>query len=150
MKAFTRGALALAVVAGLALGASSVRAEEAKEKPDGTLHLESKSVAVGVGFSWGEGTLKYKGETHKIEVDGLTVGQVGATSVTATGEVFHLKKLSDFDGTYAAIAGGATVGGGGGAIAMKNQNGVVVQITGTSQGLNLTAGVSGVKLSVKK
>jgi hypothetical protein len=147
---FERGIVALALVAGLAFAASSVRAEEAKEKPDATLHLESKSVAVGVGFSWGDGTLKYKGETYKVEVDGLTVGQVGATTVNATGEVFHLKKLSDFDGTYAAIAGGATVGGGGGALAMRNQNGVVIQITGTSQGVSLTAGVSGVKLAVKK
>jgi len=147
---FGHGIAALAVAAGLAFAASSVRAEEAKEKPDGTLHLESKSVAVGVGFSWGDGTLKYKGETYKVEVDGLTVGQVGATTVNATGEVFHLKKLADFDGTYAAITGGATVGGGGGALAMRNQNGVVIQITGTSQGLNLTAGVSGVKLAVKK
>lgn len=150
MTRISRGALALGLIAALGLASAGANAEEAKEKPDATLHLESKSVAVGVGFSWGDGTLKYKGETYKVEVDGLTVGQVGATTVNATGEVFHLKKLADFDGTYAAISGGATVGGGGGALAMKNQNGVVIQITGTSQGLNLTAGVSGVKLAIKK
>src|SRR5258707_8466350 len=75
-----RGVLALAVVASLAV-APLARAEEAKEKPDATIHLESKSVAVGVGFSWGKGFLKYKGHTHAVTVDGLTVGSVGAKSV---------------------------------------------------------------------
>ena len=150
MTRISRGALALGLIAALGLGAAGANAEEKKEKPSATLKLESKSVAVGVGFSWGEGTLRYEGKTYPIEVDGLTVGQVGATSVSATGDVYHLKKLSDFDGTYAAVTGGATIGGGGGGLAMRNQNGVVIEITGTSQGVNLTAGVSGVKLAVKK
>ena len=145
-----RRMLALAVVAGIGLATPWDVVAADKEKPDATMRLESKSVAVGIGFSWGKGTLKYKGGEYPIEVDGLTVGQVGATSVSATGDVYHLKKLSDFDGTYAAVAGGATIGGGGGGLAMKNQNGVVIEITNTSQGVNLTAGVSGVKLSVKK
>jgi len=149
MTKIARGAaLALGLVVALGLAVSATAKE--KEKPSATLELEAKSVAVGVGFSWGEGKLRYEGKTYPIEVEGLTVGQVGATSVTATGEVYHLKNLSDFDGTYAAVTGGATVGGGGGALAMRNQNGVVIEITGTSQGVNLTAGVSGVKLAVKK
>lgn len=48
------------------------------------------------------------------------------------------------------MVGGATVGGGGGGLAMKNQNGVVVELVATTQGVSLTAGVSGVKLSIKK
>jgi hypothetical protein len=150
MKKIVRGAaLAFGLVAALGL-ATGVSADEKKEKPSATLKLESKSVAVGVGFSWGEGTLRYDGKTYPVEVDGLTVGQVGASTVSATGDVYHLKKLSDFDGTYTAVSGGATLGGGGGGLAMRNQNGVVIEITGTSQGVNLTAGVSGVKLAVKK
>lgn len=121
-----------------------------KAKPDATISLESKSVAAGVGFSWGSGKLHYGGKTYDLAVDGLTVGSVGASSIQARGDVFHLKKLADFDGTYAAIEGGATAGGGGGVLAMKNQNGVEVHLVSTTQGVSLTAGVSGVKLSIKK
>jgi hypothetical protein len=112
--------------------------------------LKSKSVAAGVGFSWGEGKLHYKGHTYKLAVDGLTVGSVGASEVQANGDVYHLKRLEDFDGNYAAVVGEATVGGGAEGLVMKNQNGVEIRITSTTQGLKLTAGVSGVKLSVEK
>jgi hypothetical protein len=124
--------------------------EEAKAKPDATMRLESKSVAAGVGFSWGDGALHYQGKTYKLEVDGLTVGSVGASSVEAKGDVYYLKKLSDFDGNYTAVVGEATVGGGAGGLIMKNQNGVEIRMTSTTQGANLTAGISGVKLAVKK
>lgn len=144
------GAVALALIAALGLAGTNAGAEEKKDKPSATMTLEAKSVAAGVGFSWGGGKLHFDGKTHDIEIDGLTVGQVGASSISAKGDVYHLKKLSDFDGTYTAIAGGATVGGGGGGLAMRNQNGVVIELTATSQGVSLTAGVSGVKLSVKK
>lgn len=143
-----RGVLALAVVASLAV-APLARAE-AKEKPAATIHLESTSVAVGVGFSWGKGTLTYKGHTHAITVDGLTVGAVGAKSVNANGSVYHLTKLSDFDGTYAAVSAAATVGGGGGVLSMKNQNGVVINLGSTSKGVEFTVGASGVTLALKK
>jgi hypothetical protein len=141
-----RVVLAFAVVAGLAAAPLAM----AKDKPDATLHLEQKSVAAGVGFSWGKGTLRYKGHTHEVTVDGLTVGAVGAKSVNANGSVYHLKKLEDFDGTYAAVSTAATVGGGGGVLTMKNQNGVVINLGSTSKGLAFTVGASGVTLALKK
>jgi hypothetical protein len=125
-------------------------AKETKPKPDATMTLESKSVAAGVGFSWGDGKLRYKGHTYKVAVDGLTVGSVGASSVHARGDVYDLKNLSDFDGNYTAVTGEATIGGGAGGLIMKNQNGVEIRMTSTTKGANLTAGVSGVSLSVKK
>jgi hypothetical protein len=139
-------------VAGIALvGVLGIAtADEKKAEPDGTIELESTSVAAGVGFAWGKGKLHYKGKTYDLAVDGLTVGSVGASSIKASGKVYHLNKLEDFDGNYAAVVGGATVGGGGGGLAMKNQNGVEVEVVATTQGVSLTAGVSGVKLAIKK
>jgi hypothetical protein len=112
--------------------------------------LQSKSVAVGVGLSWGSGKLNYKGKTYDLNVDGLTAGSVGVSEAEATGEVYHLNKVSDFDGNYTAAVAGGTVGGGGGALIMENQNGVKIELKATTRGVSLTAGVSGVKLSIKK
>jgi hypothetical protein len=125
------------------------QAKKAKA-PDATMSLQAKSIAVGAGYSWGSGKLKYKGKAYDLEVDGLTVGSVGATAIQATGKVYDLKKLEDFDGTYTAAVGGGTVGGGGGGLVMENQNGVKVYMTATTRGASLTAGVSGVKLNIKK
>ena len=83
-------------------------------------------------------------------MNGLDVGSVGASKITASGSVYHLKSLDDFDGNYTAAAAGATVGGGGGVVAMQNQNGVVVKLAATTRGVKLTLGASGVKMEVKK
>ena len=122
----------------------------AKGKPDATIKLSAGSVAAGIGVSWGSGTLTYRGKSHAISVTGLDVGSVGANKITANGSVYHLKSLADFDGNYTAVAAGATVGGGGGALAMQNQNGVVVHLVSTTQGVKLTLGAGGIKMEVKK
>lgn len=62
---------------------------------------------------------------YPITVDGLSAGSVGATDITASGKVYHLKKLEDFEGNYAAVRTGATVGGGGSVATMRNQNGAL-------------------------
>jgi hypothetical protein len=61
-------------------------------------------------------------------VKGLSVGDVGITSADASGSVYHLAKLSDFDGNYTAAGAGATVAGGASADIMKNQNGVEIRL----------------------
>ena len=151
MKA--RSLLCAAVVGVLLAGTlGGAHADEKKKahKPDATFKISAKALAAGAGYSWGSGKLKYKGKEYDITVDGLTVGAVGVSSVQAVGKVHDLKKLEDFDGTYTAAAAGATIGGGAGAVAMKNQNGVEVTMTATTKGVSLTLGVSGVSLAVKK
>jgi len=140
--------LACAAIAGaFLLGAF---ASAADEKPAATITISAKAVGAGAGYAWGDGKLHYNGKTYPITVDGLTIATVGASAIEATGEVYELTKLSDFEGTYAAAVGGATIGGGGGGIAMKNQHGVVVHMTATTQGVSLTLGASGVKMALAK
>jgi hypothetical protein len=118
--------------------------------PDATVSLSGKSVAAGVGYSWGKGTLHFKGKSYPFSVDGLSVGDVGVSSVTATGNVYHLKSVDQFNGQYTAAAAGAAVGGGGGVGTMKNANGVVMNLKATTRGVKLTASVDGVKISLEK
>jgi hypothetical protein len=126
---------------------STARAED---KPDGKLELHGGSVAIGIGYSWAGGTLTYKGKTYEVEVNGLSVGDVGVTKAEASGDVYQLAKLSDFDGNYTAAAGGATVGGGASASIMKNQNGVEIRLVSTTQGLKFTFAAAGVSMKIKK
>jgi hypothetical protein len=119
------------------------------KKPDATIELSEGNVAVGIGWSWGGGTLTYKGKKHKVKVEGLTVGELGVTRASARGDVFNLKKLEDFPGNYTAAGAGATVGGGAGATIMRNQNGVEIRMTSTTQGASLKLAASGIKLTLK-
>src|SRR4029077_4003925 len=40
-------------------------------RPDATLQLGSGAVAAGLGISWGQGTLSYKGKQYPVSVSGL-------------------------------------------------------------------------------
>ena len=141
--AFLITAAALTVALGGAFAAED-------EKPDATLKLSAGSVAAGVGVNWGSGTLTFQGKEHPVDAKGLSVGDVGVSKIEASGKVYNLKKLEDFDGTYAAVGTGATVGGGGGVSAMRNQNGVVIDAVSTDQGLKVAIGTGGVKMAIKK
>jgi hypothetical protein len=118
--------------------------------PDATLKLSEGSVAAGIGFSWGGGTLTYKGKDYPVEVKGLSVGDVGVTKIEATGKVFNLKSIDDFNGNYTAVGAGATVAGGGGVATMRNQAGVAIDLVATTQGIKIALGGAGVDLKIKK
>jgi len=106
MRPTMMGLVAIACVGLLSSGALAKAA-----KPAATLKLTGKSVAAGVGISWGKGTLSYKGKHHSFSVDGLSVGDVGAATIDATGTVYHLKSLDDFEGQYTAASAGVAVAG---------------------------------------
>ena len=136
---------------GCSIGLILVSAVGQEKTPDGTVEFSGGSVAAGVGYSWGSGTLTYKGMKYSITVDGLSAGaEAGVTSITASGSVYNLKKLEDFDGNYTAAGTGATVGGGASVVTMKNQNGVVIDNVSTTQGLKLSLAAGGVKVKIKK
>jgi len=121
----------------------------ADEKPDGTVSIESKSVALGVGVSWGDGKLRFKGKTHTFSIKGLSVLDLGISKVSAQGKVYHLAKVEDFSGNYAAAEAGAAVGGGMGVITLKNQTGVVMELHSTQSGVKLTAAGEGLDVKLK-
>jgi hypothetical protein len=142
--------IALTAVLTLGLPVGIATADDPKPQPDATLALTEGSVAAGIGFSWGGGTLTYQGKDYPVSVEGLTVGSVGIAEAKATGKVFGLKNLADFDGVYTAAKLGATVGGGGDMTTMKNAKNVTIELNAITEGVKFTAGPGGVKLKLKQ
>ena len=127
--------------------ASWAPAEEAE--PDATLQLTQTSVALLIGYTWGGGTLTHQGKTYPVEVDGLSFFALGFAQAKASAEVFHMKSVDDFNGTYVAGSVEGTAFAGAGATIMRNQNGVVIQLYTTTEGLNLKLAPEGVRLYIK-
>jgi len=117
--------------------------------PVGTVSSELTSVAVGVGTSWGTGLLRFQGKEYPFNVTGLSVGDVGISTVSAVGNVYYLNKPADLTGNYAAVGAGVTVAGGVGGISMKNQKGVLIQLYSVQQGLSLTVGPQGFNIAMR-
>lgn len=120
------------------------------KKPDATLKLSEGSVAAGIGWSWGKGELTYQGKTHRFKVSGLSIGEVGVTKAEATGEVFNLKNLDDFNDVYAAASAEATGGKGAGITAVVNPKGVRIVLKSETKGGNLKVAAEGIKFTLEK
>src|SRR6266436_6014411 len=130
----------LAVLASLgALNAAYAQVEQ----PSGTIEIASTSVAAGVGVVWGNGTLHYRDANYGFSIQGLSVVDVGISSITTTGEVFDLKNPGDLEGNYVAGAGG------GDGIIMQNDRGVVLRLHGTEKGVRFQLGAQGVSIKLK-
>ena len=82
-------------------------------------------------------------------MNGLSVADLGISTITATGEVFNLNKVEDLSGNYAAGEAGIAIGGGPNDVVMKNENGVVLRVRGSQQGVRLTLAAQGISIKLK-
>jgi hypothetical protein len=139
-----------AIVVLLASGAAAKHAAHRGPRADGTVRIESKSVSVGIGYSWGNGVLAFRGRRYPFKISGLAINAVGAAKSDATGYVYNLKRVSDFEGTYTAIESGGALGGGKGIASMKNANDVRMTLHSTSQGVEAKAAPEGVKITLER
>jgi hypothetical protein len=143
MNTFPRIFVAAALAATLASPALAQR------RADARISFSGGSVAFLAGVNWGSGTLTYRGRNYALRVRGLSVGAVGANKYQATGAVYHLRRMSDIEGTYSALEGSMTAGPGQGGLEMKNDKGVVISAHSTSSGLKLAFAPSGVQIKLK-
>jgi hypothetical protein len=138
----------IALLLVLALATTAVPAQS--PEPSGKVSIDSTSIAAGIGVSWGDGILNFKGKQIRFSIDGLTLVDFGITKASAVGEVYNLTDPSKFEGNYVAGEAGFTLAGGMGGIAMRNQNGVVMILRSASQGARLQLGPSGMIIKLKQ
>lgn len=144
---------ALAAIASLALASPLAPATAAPDPgargaPDGTVAITAKAAAMGVGYTWGDGVLHYRGRDHHFAVQGVTVADVGFAEITGHGRVYGLHRLSDFTGTYAAATGEATLGRGLGGQYLRNDHGVVLRVDEVTKGARLSGSADGIRLTL--
>lgn len=117
--------------------------------PPPFVSLESTRIAAGVGISWGDGTLNFEGRPYPFSLKGLALGDLGASTANAVGDVRNLERVSDFEGTYVAVTAGGAAGMGASALTMRNEHGVVISLRSDLSGVQLSLGAEGLSIALR-
>ena len=113
----------------------------AESKPSATVEIQQTQIAFIGSGNLGGGKLFFKGKTYKFTIGGLGIGGIGITTMTATGNVYNLKEVSQFAGAYAQGRAGITVGSSdNGGLWLQNESGVVMQLKAKREGVALSLG----------
>jgi hypothetical protein len=138
------------VLAAALLASGAALAADAKQ-PAGTVSIEEKQFGLIIGGSKGSGSLTFEGKEYPFKLTGLSAGlNIGLSKMSASGEVYDLKKVSEFPGTYTKLDASVALGGGMGGLRLKNENGVIMTLHSRTKGLDLNLGtVTGVTVTME-
>ena len=120
--------------------------------PSGYVWFSGGSVALGIGYTWGHGTLYYSKDQkqYNFKLSGISVVDVGAAGIDAQGEVYNLTSPADLSGNYSAVTAGMTVIVGGSVAYLKNEKGVVIKVNSQSGGLKFNLSGNGMKITLQQ
>jgi hypothetical protein len=120
--------------------------------PSGYVWLSGGVIAVGIGYSWGHGTLYNSKDQkqYKFKISGVSVADVGAAGINAEGEVYNLTSPADLSGDYSAVTAGVTIIEGGSIAYLKNDKGVVIKLHSQTGGVRFNLSANGMHVTLQQ
>jgi hypothetical protein len=120
--------------------------------PSAYVWLSGGVVAVGIGYTWGHGTLYYSKDQkqYKFKLSGVSIADVGGAGINAEGEVYNLASPADLSGEFSAVTAGVTVIEGGSVAYLKNDKGVVIKLHSQTGGLRFNLSANGVHITLQQ
>ena len=142
--------LFISFVASAADNASSAPVAEGAI-PSAYLWLSGGAVAIGIGYTWGHGTLYYSKDQkqYRFKLSGVSIVDVGGAGINAEGEVYNLSSPTDLSGDYTAVTAGVTLIEGGSLAYLKNDKGVVIKLHSQTGGLRFNLSANGMKITLQ-
>lgn len=103
-----------------------------------------------VGVGGGHGVVICHGRSYRFAVSGMSVGfTIGASTSQLSGRALNVRSPSDIQGSYAAIGASGALAAGAGGVQLQNQKGVILQLAGGKVGVELSAAVAGVTVTLE-
>ena len=103
-----------------------------------------------IGVGGGHGVLTFRGHHYPFTVSGMSFGAtIGASTNQLVGRALNMHAPGDIAGTYSAIGAGAALAGGVGGVQLQNEKGVLLQLHGVKVGVELSASVGGVTITME-
>lgn len=141
--------LALAGVTAISMTGCATSGDKLTAPPSATVKISEWSAAYYGSATTGKGTLTFQGQDYPFTISGLGAGGMGGQKINATGKVYNLNSLSDFNGSYRGASGGLTLIEGKMHAKLSNSNGVNMYIAGTTEGLASSIGVQVFEVKLK-
>src|SRR5260221_9861586 len=140
------------VIAAAADGASSTPPVAEGAIPSAYVWLSGGSVAIGIGYTWGHGTLYYSKDQkqYKFKLAGVSIADVGGAGINAEGEVYNLTTPADLSGNFSAATAGVTIIEGGSVAYLKNDKGVVIKLHSQTGGLRFNLSAEGMHIPLQQ
>ena len=141
-----RGAIASALMA-LAAWTATANPSQADT---GTVHVLFSKAGVIAAVGNGKGELTFHGKNYLFEVSGASLGAtLGLTVGEFVGRALNLRTPGDLAGIYTAAGAGAALWAVAGAARLRNANGVVLVLHGPKLGMELSASLARVTITMK-
>jgi hypothetical protein len=103
-----------------------------------------------IGVGGGNGVLTFRGRHYPFRVSGMSFGAtIGASTTEMVGRARHLRSPGDIAGTYSAIGAGGALAAGAAGVVLQNARGVVLELHGVRVGVQVSAAVGGVTISMQ-
>jgi hypothetical protein len=147
-----KSALMLTVLALAACASFSQSTSTSNQPPppsSGTVTMHMSQGPLLASGSGGDGSLNFRGRSYPFSIKGGGIGGIGASTINATGGVYHLNNVSQFPDNYAQGRVGFAVGdASAGDLWLQNDAGIV-RLKAQRSGLMLSLGGDVMIVSMK-
>jgi hypothetical protein len=134
---------------GLMVLAASIGAATPSLAITGAVRVTVAKAGFIVGGGGGRGVLTFRHRNYPFTVQGLSLGVTAGASVNRlVGRAEYINELRDFTGTYSVVGAGAALFGGIGGVQLKNDKGVIITLQGPKAGVEVSANVTKVVITL--
>ncbi|MGX9429525.1 MULTISPECIES: hypothetical protein [Bradyrhizobium] len=116
----------------------------------GSVHVLFSKAGIIAAVGNGTGVLTFHGKKYPFDVSGASFGATLALSIDEfVGQAQNLHNPGDLAGTYTAVGAGGALVAGAGAVRLQNANGVVLVLSGPRLGVELSASLARITITMK-
>ena len=140
-----------ALMSGAVLGlVASASLSTASQAETGSVRVVFTKAGFIVGVGGGRGILTFRGHKYLFRVSGMSFGAtIGASTNKMIGQALNMRAPGDIAGSYSTIGAGGALAGGVGGVQLQNAKGVILQLHGVKAGVELSASVGGVEITME-
>jgi len=116
----------------------------------GSVRVVFSKAGFVAGIGAGNGVLTFRGKRYPFKLSGASLGAtIGISTNKLVGRALNLQRPEDLAGSYTVFGAGGAVAAGVSAVRLRNANGVVLVLQGAKLGVEMSANVGYVSITMQ-